>query len=214
MKKSVKIFFKNGTTIEGKIKKHSKKRLVVKIKDGAKLIIYNPLENILMILENKNKSKESKQYITPGIKVELEQIWTRNYDGNEYLVVDMIQDCVTLENVVTKQQITLKINEIVPENGWNFICDRGFVIQGVSNSEIINEPIADEEITIPSYKEDISLHSKKLVELHLLKKQNEIERLTKKVKTFIPNQTSGVHIYDIPNFKKSSVTNSSSAKNS
>lgn len=217
----IKIFFKNGAVMEGKIRKFSKKKMVVKTKAGDKLIIFNPHEVIMMIMKIKKPKekiesfKEEPNYNEQEVIVD--QIWEHTSDKyfyKKWKVVDVINENVTLEN--TNHTININKNELNFKNYWVLIYSPVITKEPVFDlDDIPLPPFVDQMIeTIESKPiEDIDLRSKKLAELHLLKKKIDLESIGKKIKTFMPDQPK-VTVYDLPNFTKSSATNDSSKKNS
>lgn len=220
MKKYIaKLFLKNGTTVDGKIKKWSKKKVVLKTTKG-KLIIFNPSENIMMILIEdkikKPKTKSVSKSISPPLPIEINQLWS--YNNTKWIVTDIVNNYIKLENVLDSEVIYPDSTELNSSNGWILEAAQATTIQSKSSIEYESENLDQELKGIPApeipYEPDVSLKAKKLTELHRLKKQQETEQVINKLKNFVPSQNNLKVKYDLPFTKKPSTPNGSTTKNS
>lgn len=221
----VKIYFNNGTTVDGWIKKWNKKKAIIKTLAGCDLMVFSPSENIMMVLRSAKKpnlsspqkeikitqpveeqsSNEPKYTTEDSSPLAIEIGMMLGYrDGSRWEITDTVHEFVTLKNTRTGEQICPFARELRNDKGWHTVeaaLNQSKQPQ-LNRYEEYSEKYSEKKSVEQPYQPDISLRSKELVNLYRLKRKSELESTAKQINNFIPNDSLKVTKYELPDLSK------------
>jgi sRNA-binding regulator protein Hfq len=210
---TVKVFFLNGAVIEGTVISWTDQQSVLKTDSGAKILIYNTAQNVLMVKKNKKEKvvetavpsesiasqTVSKFEPKPFLPLLVGQVWVDN-DGSKYEIVDDINGWLTIS--------------ILPSGETFFLTHDDFNRRQLTQvSNPIIEQIENIELDLPlSQEKNLPARAKELAELRINRSQLEKEAIRKSFSATINNITTKDR-YAIPNFGARNLENGSTTEN-